>query len=145
MVCVGFGMVVSIVFWKGSEIAHIQRVPFTCGKKQSWPHRQVHNGALICQKMRIRVAFPQWQPRSGLNQCGHKQARCCSGLPGVRPPPRPCSSKCGLVCCSDHRACFLPQDLCLCHFFWLRVLLLQSAVSLESVRQFARGCIADKD
>lgn len=114
-------------------------------KKQSWPHRQVQNGALICQKMRIRVAFPQWQPRSGLNQCGYKQARCCSGLPGVRPPPRPCSSKCGLVCCSDHRACFLPQDLCLCHFFWLRVLLLQSAVSLESVRQFARGCIADKD
>lgn len=32
MVCVGFAMVVSIVFWKGSEIAHIQRVPFTCGK-----------------------------------------------------------------------------------------------------------------
>ena len=38
---------------------------------------------------------------------------------------------------SDHGAGFLPQDLCMRHFFLLRVLFLHSIVSIKSVRHGA--------
>lgn len=46
---------------------------------------------------------------------------------------------------SDHRAGFLPQDLCMHHFFLLRVLFLHSVVSIKSVRHFHRGYAGGQD